>query len=160
MNNWRYYSQAVQKTIKFLCVFVYETLSCKQDVAACTSVALYRIHFMKNVRKYLTMATTKMMMCTLVLSQLDCIKCILTNTSLTTSKPYEKIQNQAAWIIYNRTKRASAASSMKELHWLPIRYRCWFKLLTIVHKSVHGVGPAYLSDRLKITKNARNMWLA
>ena len=36
------------------------------------------------------MATTKMLMCTLVLSQLDCIKYILLNTSLTTSKPYEK----------------------------------------------------------------------
>ena len=78
------------KTIKFLCVFVDETLSFKQDVAACASLALYRIHLMKNVKKYLTMATRKMLMCTLVLSQLDCIKCILTSTCLTTSIPYEK----------------------------------------------------------------------
>ena len=41
------------------------------------------------------MVITKMLMCILVLSQMDCIKCILTNTSLTISKPYEKIQNQA-----------------------------------------------------------------
>ena len=107
---------------------------------------------MKNVRKYLTMVTTKMLMCTLVLSQLDSIKCILTNTSLTTSKPYEKIQNQAAWIIYKKTKGTSVASSMKELCWLPIRYRCCFKLLTIVYNTLHGMGPAYLSDRLKIKK--------
>ena len=60
----------------------------------------------------------------------------------------------------NKTKRISAASSMKDLHWLPTRYRCCFKLLTIVYKSVHGVGPAYLSDRLKITKNTRNTSLA
>ena len=46
------------KTRKFLCAFVNETLSFKQDVAACASLALYRIHLMKNVRKYLTMATT------------------------------------------------------------------------------------------------------
>ena len=134
------------QTMKFRCVFMDETLSFK---TACAELALYRIHLMKNVRKYLTMATTKMLMCTVVLSQLDCIKCILTNTSLTTSKPYEKIQNQAAWIIYKYTKRTSAASSMKELHWLPIRYRCCFKLLTIVYKILHGMGPAYLSDRLQ-----------
>ena len=84
------------KKRKFLCAFVDETLSFKQDVVAHVSLELYRIHLMKNVRKYLTMATTKILMCTLVLSQLDCIKCILTNTSLTTSKPYEKIQNHAA----------------------------------------------------------------
>ena len=84
------------KTRKFLCAFVDETLSFKQDVAAYASLALCRIHLMKNVKKYLTIVTTKMLMCTLVPSQLDCIKCILTNTSLTTRKPYEKIQNQAA----------------------------------------------------------------
>ena len=88
-------------TRKFLWVFIDETLSFKQDVAAHTSLALYRIHLLKNVRKYLTMATTKMLICTLIPSQLDCIKFILTNTFLTTSKPYEKIQNQAAciWLV-------------------------------------------------------------
>ena len=77
------------KTIKFLGVLLDETLSFKQHVAACSKSALYGIHLIKNVRKYLTMATTKMLMCTLVLSQLDCINSILTNTSLTTTKPYQ-----------------------------------------------------------------------
>ena len=142
------------KTIKFLGVLLDET-SFKQHVAAHAKSALYGIHLIKNVRKYLTMATTKMLMCTLVLSQLDCINSILTNTSLTTTKPYKKIQNQAARIIYKKTKWTSATSSMKQLHWLPIRYRCCFKLLMIVYKTLHGMGPAYLSDRLKI-KNTRN----
>ena len=88
------------KTIKFLGVLLDETLSFKQHVAACAKSALYVIHLIKNVRKYLTMATTKMLMCTLILSQLDCINSILTNTSLTTMKPFQKIQNQAARIIY------------------------------------------------------------
>ena len=80
------------KMIKFLGVLLDETLSFKQHVAACAKSALYGIHLIKNVRKYLTMATTKMLMCTLVLSQLDCINSILTNTSLTTTKPYQKFR--------------------------------------------------------------------
>ena len=84
------------KTIKFPGALLDETLSFEQHVAAHAKLALYGIHLIKNVRKYLTMATTKMLMCTLVLSQLDCINSILTNTSLTTTKPYQKIQNQAA----------------------------------------------------------------
>ena len=83
------------KTGTFLCALVDDTLSVKQHVAAHASLALSRIHLMQNVRKYLTIVITKMLMCTLVLSQLDYIKCMLTNTSLRTSKPYEKIQNQA-----------------------------------------------------------------
>ena len=144
------------KTIKFLGVFLDETLSFKQHVAACAKSALYGIHLIKNVRKYLTMATTKKLMCTLVVSQLDCINSILTNISLTTTKPYQKIQNQAARIIYKKTKWTSAPCSMKQLNWLPIRYRCFFKLLTIVYKTLHGMGPAYLRNRLKIKNNTRN----
>ena len=142
--------------IKFLGVLLNETLSFQQHVAACAKSALYGIHLIKNVRKYLTMTTTKMLMCTLVLSQLDCINSILTNTSLTTTKPYQKIQNQAARIIYKKTKWTSATSSMKQLHWLPIRYRCHFKLLTIVYKTLHEMGPAYLRNRLKVKNNTRN----
>ena len=78
------------KTIKFLGALLDETLSFKQHVAAHAKLALYGIYLIKNVRKYLTMATTKKLMCTLVLSQLDCINSILTNTSLTTTKPYKK----------------------------------------------------------------------
>ena len=144
------------KMIKFLGVHLDETLSFKQHVAACAKSALYGIHLIRNVRKYLTMATTKMLMCTLVLSQLDCINSILTNTSLTTTKPYQKIQNQAARIIYKKTKWTSATSSMEQLHWLPIRYRCRFKLLTIVYKTLHGMGPAYLRNRLKVKNITRN----
>ena len=147
------------KTIKFLGAFLDETSSFKQHVAAHAKLALCGIHLIKNVRKYLTMATTKMLMCTLVLSQLDCVNSILTNTSLTTIKLYQKIQNQAAQIIYKKTKWTSATSSMKQLHWLPIRYRCHFKCLTIVYKTLHGMGPAYLSGRLKIKNNTRNTWL-
>ena len=77
-------------TIKLLGVLLDETLSFKQHVAAHAKSALYGIHLIKNVRKYLTMATTKMLMCTLVLSQLNYINSILTNTSLITTKPYQK----------------------------------------------------------------------
>ena len=143
------------KTIKFLGVLLDDTLSFKQHVAARAKSALYGIHLIKNVRKYLTMATTKMLMCTMVLSQLDYINSILTNTSLITTRPYQKIQNQAARIIYKKTKWTSATSFMKQLHWLPIRYRCRFKLLTIVYKTLHGNGPAYLRNRLKIKNNTR-----
>ena len=78
------------KTIKFLGALLDETLSFKQHVTERAKSALYGINLIKNVRKYVTMATTKMLMCTLVLSQLDGMNSILTNTSLTTTKPYKK----------------------------------------------------------------------
>ena len=114
----------------------------------------------KNVRKYLTITTTKMLMYALVLSQLDCISSILTNTSLSATKPYQEVQNQAANIIYKKTKWTRTTSCMKQLHCLPIRYRSCFKLVTIVYKTLQGIGPTYLRKRLKIKNNIRNTWLS
>ena len=42
----------------------------------------------------------------------------------------------------------SATEALKELHWLPIRFRIIHKLLTLVHKSLKGNTPKYLQDLL------------
>ena len=141
-----------QKTVKFLGAFLDETLSFKQHMAAWAKLALYGIHLIKNVRKYLTITTTKMLMCALVLSQLDCTNSILTNTSLTTTKPYKKARTKLPKSSTKKSKWTGATSCMKQLHWLPIRYRSCFKLLAIVYKTLLGMGPTYLRNRIKIKK--------
>ena len=63
-------------------------------------------------------------------------------------------------MVHKKTKWTSATSCMKQLHWLPTRYRNHFKLLRVVYKTLHGMGPTYLSNRLKIKNNIRNTWLS
>ena len=38
---------------------------------------------------------------------------------------------------------------LQQLHWLPIKYRTMFKLLTITYNAVHGKAPHYLKEKLK-----------
>ena len=76
-------------TVKFLGAFLDETLSFKQHVAAWAKLALWDTPHQK-CKKISCNSHHKMLMCTFVLSQLDCINSILTNTSLTTTKPYKK----------------------------------------------------------------------
>ena len=64
------------KTAKFLGAFLHETLSFRQHVATGPKLAPHGIQLIKNLRKYLTMATTKMLMHALIISQLDCINSI------------------------------------------------------------------------------------
>ena len=146
------------KMVKFLGAFLDEALSFRQHVAAWAKLPCYGIHLIKNVRKYLTIATTKMVMSVHILSQVDCINLILTNTSLSITQPYQKVQNQAAQIICKKTKWINATSCTQQLHWLPIWYRSHFKLLTIVYKTLHGMEPTYLRNRLKL--NIRDTWLS
>ena len=42
---------------------------------------------------------------------------------------------------------------MINLHWLSIQYRTQFKLLLLIYKSLHGLAPSYLTDKLPLRPN-------
>ena len=90
-----------------------------------------------------------MLLSTLVLSQLDYMNSILTRAPITTIKPYQKIQNFAARVAYKKSKREDTYMCLRELHWLPRKYRTIFKLLTIVYNTLHGNAPQYCKEKLQ-----------
>ena len=89
-----------------------------------------------------------MLLCSLVLSQLDYRNSVLTDLPMATLRLYNYTQRYAARLACNKTKRDSAWECMKILHWLPIESRTKFKLLTIVFKTLQGNGPSYLQIKL------------
>ena len=90
-----------------------------------------------------------MLLSTLVLHQLDYVNSILTRALITMAKPYKKIQNFAARVAYKKSKREDAYICLRESHWLPIKYRSIFKLLTTVYNTLHRNAPQHLNEKLK-----------
>jgi len=39
---------------------------------------------------------------------------------------------------------------LRLLHWLPVRQRVWFKLASIMYKSLSGQAPQYLADDVQL----------
>ena len=135
--------------IKFLGVYLDENLSLKDHVQNRARKAHHNLRLIQNIRKYINIDTTKMLLSTLVLSQLDYVNSILSMAPATTIKPYQKIQNSAARVAYKKSKRDDAHTCLCELHWLPIKYRCTFKLLTVVFNTLQGNAPQYLKEKLQ-----------
>ena len=50
---------------------------------------------------------------------------------------------------YKKSRREDAYTCLHELHWLPIKYRTIFKLVTIVYTVLQGQGHQYLKEKLK-----------
>ena len=46
---------------------------------------------------------------------------------------------------------------LRELHWLPVRQRIVFKVLTLVYKSLHGLAPVYLQDLVYLHTPGRSL---
>ena len=55
----------------------------------------------------------------------------------------QSIQNTIAHIVTNHRKYCHLTPILKQLHWLPMKYRCMFKTATLVYKFLHSGSPSY-----------------
>ena len=90
-----------------------------------------------------------MLLCTLVLSQLDYANSLLSRTPKAIIKPYQTVQHFAVRVAYKKSRRDDVCMCLQQLHWLPVKYRTVFKLLTVVYNAVHGKAPHNLTEKLK-----------
>ena len=60
----------------------------------------------------------------------------------------QKVQNVAAKLVLGMKRHDSATAALTRLHWLPIRARIDFKILTLVYKCLSGNAPGYFIDLL------------
>ena len=67
----------------------------------------------------------------------------------------QRVQDMAAKIVMGKSKYDSSTQCCKALHWLPIKAHIKHKLLTLVHKCVHGEVPQYLKDLISEHKSNR-----
>ena len=67
----------------------------------------------------------------------------------------QRAQNAAARLISHTTRFDHISPVMKDLHWLPVKYRVMFKLVVYTFKALHGSAPTYIHQliRLKLQSN-------
>ena len=59
--------------------------------------------------------------------------------------------NTLARIVTNHGKYAHVTPILQKLHWLPVRYRCIFKTVTLVYKFLHSGSPSYFEPFLSFS---------
>ena len=84
----------------------------------------------------------------LVLSRLYYCNAVLTGLPASTLAPLQWVGllHAAARVVMDLRPRVHVSSALRELHWLPIKQRIEFKLCLLVHKSLIGHSPAYISN--------------
>ena len=87
-------------------------------------------------------------MVSLVISLLDYANALLGGLPKCSLDQLQHVQNIAAKIVLGKGRYNSSTRCLAELHWLPIQQRIEFKIITLVHKSLHGLAPQYLVDPL------------
>jgi hypothetical protein len=138
----------LSKQMKYLGVWLDETLSLKQHIRTKCKTAINNIRCITKIRKCIDTETAKLLAVALVLSHLDYANSILAGLPDRSIALLQRVHNWAAKMVLLRSKYDSSTAALKELHWLPVRERIDFKILCLVFKCLHNIGPPYLAKLL------------
>ena len=117
---------------------------------------MMRISFQcKHLKIFLTRTACNKLVVALVLSHLDYTNGILGGLPKSSLDKMQAVQNMAAKITLGKGRYDSATSCLVQLHWLPIKFRIDYKIISIVHKCLHGEAPPYLARMIEYTKPTR-----
>jgi hypothetical protein len=109
------------------------------------------------IRSMLTREAAEKLMHAFISSRLDNCNSLLINIPDGLIQKLQRVQNTAARIVLRKSKRDSITTSLKELHWLPVKQRIEFKVACVVYKCIHGSAPKYLCELLNPYIPARNL---
>ena len=112
----------------------------------------------RNICKYFNKSACETLLLALCISHLDYSNAIVINLLDNTINKLQRIQNICAKLILNKGKFASVTEAMKELHWLLMKQRIKFKVLTIFYKCTKGEAPNYLTNLLVKNQSYIKAW--
>ena len=104
---------------------------------------------------WLKQLNTVQLVCSFVLSRLDYCTVTLAGLPATHIARLQRIQNNVARLVLQKSKRQHVTLLLKQLHWLPIQTRINYKLATLVFRHSDGSLPQYLSSTLDIYQPSR-----
>ena len=70
----------------------------------------------------------------------------------------QSIQNILVHIVTNHRRHAHVTPIVTQLHWLPVEYRCMFKIATLVYKFLHSGSPCYYEPFLSLSSCSYSTW--
>ena len=110
-----------------------------------------------KIRKYLNKEPAATFVYAFITSKLDFCNSLFYGLPNHQLRKLQLLQNMAARFVSGARKFDYIRPILVKLHCLPISYRVVFKLLLLVFKALHGIGPRYLVELLKCQNHSRTL---
>jgi exonuclease III len=130
-------------------------LSMHHHISSICKAAYYHLHNIRSIRKFLTKAACETLVHALIFSKLDYCNALLYGLPIYELNRLQKVQNAAARVVCNKAKYDHISPSLMELHWLPVKYRIFYKLALLVFKSLINIAPYYINQMIIRQHNTR-----
>jgi hypothetical protein len=124
------------------------------NICRSASFSLYKIG---HIRNFLDMKTTETLVHAFITCHLDQCNGLLYGLPDSHLAKLQRIQNSAARLVTRTRLHDHITPVLRNLHWLPIKYRVMYKILLLTFKCLHGLAPDYLTDLIHEYKPSRNL---
>ena len=122
----------------------------KQHINFICKTAFFKLRRISTIRQYLTADTTKTLVVSLVLSQIDYCNSLLAGLPLSLISKLQRVQNCAAHLVVRASSNVHTTPILAQLHWLPLQACISYKITCFCFSSINFSTPAYLSDILHL----------
>jgi hypothetical protein len=144
-------------SVRNLGVIFDKTLTMEKQVSTITKSCFFHIRNIGRIRSYITKDACKTLVNSLVTSRLDYGNAMLYGLPANLTNKLQRVQNTAARIISRAKKQDHITPTLVTLHWLPVNYRCQYKILVYVFNCLHGNAPTYLKDLIHFYQPTRSL---
>ncbi len=125
-------------------------MKCDTNVNRSCKAAFFHLFNIRRIKKFLTHETAQILINSFVTSRLDYCNSLYYGLPANQLNKLQRVQNAAARLICNVSRFDHITPTLKDLHWLPVKFRIDFKILLIVFKALHGLAPDYISELITI----------
>ena len=144
-------------SVKYLGVKLDENLNLKEQILTKCKTAIANFVRICNIQKYLTTDACSTLILGLCISHLDYANALYYGLPDKTISHLQTVQSMCAKFTLRKSKYDSTTEVLLQLHWLPIKQRINFKIMTITHRCIYGTAPQYLKDLLIPVSNPRSL---
>ncbi len=130
-------------------VIIDSELTMKQHVNFVCRTCYMHLHNIAKIRACLTQEAAEKMVNALITSRLDYCNALLYGLPDYILDKLQKVQNNAARLIFKKKKHDNITSLLKKLHWLPIDYRIKYKINILTFKARKDQAPDYITSLIK-----------
>jgi len=114
----------------------------------------YHAQAIRHIRHLLSTHLATTLACSLILSRLDYCNSLLHGAPTGSISTLQRVQNNAARIVLQALRRSRARLLLRQLYWLPVHHRIYYKLAVMTYKIHRSSTLSYLSRHIKLRQSA------
>ena len=130
-------------------------LSFNKHISTVVQSCYFQLRNISKIKSFLSPPDLEKVIHALISSRLDYCNSLYSGLCKKTLSRLQLIQNSAARLLTNTRKQEHITPILAALHWLPVSFRCDFKIMLITYKALHGLAPSYISDMLPPRETGR-----